>query len=153
MSFAEKRVGGGLGRSSLPSPLLISGCRVFTAWSRNDIPRYDVMAFFRKCYAARSMLECCKESILQLVCIGNMATEAYAALSVTKCSKCALRTSSPVIPALSNINNIYTRPTPRLVSKFVALPRWPTKRLVAPSARPRQAERQQLISTATTPTS
>jgi hypothetical protein len=41
--------------------------------------RYDVMAFFRKCYAARSMLEYCRESILQLVCIGDMATEAYAA--------------------------------------------------------------------------
>ena len=32
MSFIEKRVGGGVGRSSLPLPLLISGCRVFTAF-------------------------------------------------------------------------------------------------------------------------
>ena len=60
-------------------------------------------------------------------------------LCVTKYSKCELRTWSSVIPALSNINSLHTGPIPRPVSKFVAVPRWPSKRLVAPSARPRQA--------------
>ena len=112
---------------------------------------YDAMAFSRKCWAVCDMPLHSRQCVVRSVCVRDTATKAYAALCVTKCSECVLRTWSPAIPALSDINNLHTGPTPCSVSKFVAVPRWLSKRLVAPSARPRQARHQHLITTATTP--
>lgn len=57
---------------------------------------------------------------MQFVCVRGIATEAYAAFLLPSVQVLA-ESIVTVIPALSNINNIYTRPIPLPMSKFVVL--------------------------------